>query len=192
MNLPKQPTVRTRRGRGAWGRDNAQDEVVSGERNSSPNRQNPGVSQVKLERDCRTCRRKRQGAAVVEFAVVAPVFILLIFGMIEIGRAIMVEQVLTNAAREGARVAVLDSANPTHDVIVGKVQTYCHNLGITVNASEVDVNPTEPTASSCKNGDPVSVTVSVPYSRVSWVAAPFFMKDKTLKARAVMRRETVQ
>ena len=39
-------------------------------------------------------------------------FFMLVFGMIEFGRAIMVEQILTNAAREGARVAVLDSATP--------------------------------------------------------------------------------
>ena len=67
-------------------------------------------AEVKLERACRPCRRNRQGAAVVEFAVVAPIFSMLVFGMIEFGRAIMVEQILTNAAREGARVAVLDSA----------------------------------------------------------------------------------
>jgi Flp pilus assembly protein TadG len=192
MNLPTQPTVRTRSGRGAWGRNYALDEVVNDDRNSFPSRQNPTAAQVKLERHCRTCRRKRRGAAVVEFAVVAPVFILLIFGMIEVGRAIMVEQILTNAAREGARIAVLDSTTPTHDTIVAKVRTYCSDMGITVNLGEVVVNPTEPTASSCKNGDPVSVTVTVPYSRVSWVAAPFFMRSKSLTARAVMRRETVQ
>ena len=53
-------------------------------------------------------KEKRRGAAVVEFALVVPVFILLVFGMIEFGRAIMVQQVLVNASREGARQAVLD------------------------------------------------------------------------------------
>ena len=40
--------------------------------------------------------------------MVAPIFLLLVFGMIEYGRMVMVQQVLTNASREGARVAVLD------------------------------------------------------------------------------------
>src|SRR5688572_9227995 len=55
--------------------------------------------------------RKQRGAAAVEFAVVAPVFILLIFGMIEYGRMVMVQQMLTNASREGARRAVLEGAS---------------------------------------------------------------------------------
>ncbi len=46
----------------------------------------------------------------MEFAVVAPVFLLLVFGMIEYGRMVMVQQVITNASREGARVAVLDGS----------------------------------------------------------------------------------
>ena len=45
---------------------------------------------------------------MVEFALVAPVFFLLVFGMIEYGRMVMVQQILTNASREGARLAVLD------------------------------------------------------------------------------------
>ncbi|MGB6041722.1 MAG: TadE family protein, partial [Pirellulales bacterium] len=54
------------------------------------------------------CRKKRRGVAAVEFALVAPLFVLMVMGMIEVGRAIMVQQVLTNASREGARRAVLD------------------------------------------------------------------------------------
>ncbi|HRX81016.1 MAG TPA: TadE/TadG family type IV pilus assembly protein, partial [Pirellulaceae bacterium] len=40
--------------------------------------------------------RKQRGAAAVEFAVVAPIFVLLLFGMIEYGRMVMVQQMLTN------------------------------------------------------------------------------------------------
>ena len=64
----------------------------------------------KLDKPCRSYRKKRRGAAAVEFAVVAPIFLLLVFGMIEYGRMVMVQQVLTNASREGARVAVLDGS----------------------------------------------------------------------------------
>ena len=42
--------------------------------------------------------------------MVAPVLFLIVFGMIEFGRMVMVQQVITNASREGARVAVLDGA----------------------------------------------------------------------------------
>jgi len=62
--------------------------------------------------------RDRRGAATVEFAVVVPIFILLMLGMIELGRALQVQQRLTNASREGARVltrpdATLDEVTNT-------------------------------------------------------------------------------
>ncbi len=48
---------------------------------------------------------------MVEFAIVAPIFFLLIFGMIEFGRVVMVQQLLTNASREGARLGVLNDCH---------------------------------------------------------------------------------
>ena len=55
----------------------------------------------------------RRGATVVEFAVVSPLFFLFIFGLIEFGRYVMVQQALTNAAREGSRTAALvTTTNP--------------------------------------------------------------------------------
>lgn len=45
----------------------------------------------------------RRGAAAVEMALVLPLFLLVIFGIVEIGRAFMVEHLLANAARVGAR-----------------------------------------------------------------------------------------
>jgi Flp pilus assembly protein TadG len=50
---------------------------------------------------------------VVEFAVVAPLLFLLIFGMIEFGRMVMVQQILTNASREGARRGILEQSTAT-------------------------------------------------------------------------------
>src|SRR5947209_283568 len=53
---------------------------------------------------------RRWGAAAVEFAIVAPLLVSLVLGLIEFGRVLMVEQILTNAAREGCRTAVLDGS----------------------------------------------------------------------------------
>jgi Flp pilus assembly protein TadG len=188
MRLPSLSTLPTRCCVDVWDGRHAPRKTAADDRNISPDRQNPGVRKVKLERDYRTCRRKRRGAAVVEFAVVAPVFFLMIFGMIECGQAIMVQQVLTNAAREGARVAVLDSQTPTHDLVVSKVTTYLQSSGIT--GTTVAISPNEPT--SATYGQPVTVTVTVPFNNISWMPSPWFMKTKTLTGRSVMRRETVQ
>ena len=56
-------------------------------------------------------KSKRRGVSAVEFALVAPVFLAILFGMIEFGRALMVGQLVTNAAREGARLAVLNGSS---------------------------------------------------------------------------------
>jgi Flp pilus assembly protein TadG len=140
----------------------------------------------KVEKVFRMCRKKRRGAAVVEFAVVAPVFITLVFGMIEYGRMVMVQQMLTNASREGARVGVLDGATTAE--CQSAVTTYLSNAG--VSGTTVTVTPNPP--SSAGYGAPVTVTVTVPFSQVSWLPTPMFLSGKTLTATSVMRRETVQ
>lgn len=146
---------------------------------------------VKLERACRTCRRKRQGAAAVEFAVVAPLFFLMVFGLIEFGRAIMVQQVLTNASREGARIGVLDSPTPTAGSVTTAVRNYLDKAGVRGAAASVTITPSEPT--SAGYGQPVTVTVQIPFQQVSWLPTPWFLKGNTnLRASTVMRRETVQ
>jgi Flp pilus assembly protein TadG len=61
----------------------------------------------------------RAGQALVEFALVVPIFLLLVIGVIEFGRAWNLQQTITDAAREGARRAVV--FDPT--LTVTEVQT---------------------------------------------------------------------
>jgi Flp pilus assembly protein TadG len=126
----------------------------------------------------------------VEFAIVAPVFFLLVFGMIEFGRMVMVQQVITNASREGARIAVLDTNTPATQTaeVTTAVQNYLHGGSIT--GATVTVNPNPP--STAVYGAPVTVSVSIPFRQVSWLPSPIFLGGSTLSATTVMRRETVQ
>jgi Flp pilus assembly protein TadG len=141
---------------------------------------------AKLERPCRLFRRKRRAAAAVEFAIVAPLFFLLVFGLIEYGRMVMVQQIITNASREGARSAVLDGA--TTSGVQAAVNNYLTSGSI--SGATVAVNPNPPT--SAQYGDPVTVTVSVPFSQVSWLPSPMYLGGKTLSSTTVMRRETME
>ena len=138
----------------------------------------------KVDSPCRLFRKKRLAAAAVEFAVVAPVFLLMVFGMIEYGRMVMVYQVITNASREGARVAVLDGASTAS--VTSAVNSYMTSAMIT--GQTVTVSPNPPT--SAAYGDPVTVTVSIPFSQVSWLPSPMYLGGKTLTSATVMRRET--
>ena len=58
-----------------------------------------------------TRRRRGRAQALVEFALVAPIFFLLLFGIIDFGRYVYYVQVLNNAAREGTRYAIVHGSN---------------------------------------------------------------------------------
>jgi Flp pilus assembly protein TadG len=133
----------------------------------------------------RAVRKRRRGAAAVEFAIVLPVFVILVFGMIEYGRMVMVQQVITNASREGARKAVLDGA--TTSSVQSAVTSYLTSAKISGGSATVSPNPTSAAA-----GDPVTVTVSIPFSAVSWLPSPMYLGGKTLSASTTMRRESVE
>ncbi|MGA2061629.1 MAG: TadE/TadG family type IV pilus assembly protein [Thermoguttaceae bacterium] len=162
--------------------------------------QNLGNGEVKLEKVCQICRRQRRGAAAVEFAIVAPVFFLLVFGMIEYGRMVMVQQVLTNASREGARVGVLDppTGQTSLPIVTSTVNNYLTSAGI--SGATLTAYISTDGGVTWKVADPstaiynqaVKISVSVPFSNVSWLPTPIWLGGKTLSASSVMRRETVQ
>ena len=60
-------------------------------------------------RDGRVGRRRERGAAAIEFALLLPAFLLVIAGIVDFGRAFFTQIELTNAAREGARAAVVST-----------------------------------------------------------------------------------
>ena len=126
------------------------------------------------------------GASAVEFAVVSPVFFLVVLGIIEFGRMIMVQQVITNAAREGARIAVLDSA--TAGKVTGRVNDYLSAANI--GSAQIIITPSTPTAA--KFDEPVSVEVRVPFDAVNLLSKSFMSEGMTLTAESIMRRETAE
>ena len=61
----------------------------------------------------RMAGRRGHGQSLVEFALVLPVFILVLVSLFDLGRAVFVYNTLTNAAREGARLAIVNQDVPT-------------------------------------------------------------------------------
>ena len=126
---------------------------------------------------------KRRGVATVEFALTVPILFLVVFGLIEIGRGLMVDQLLSNAARDGARSAILGGAT------VSDVETAVNSYlaGSYVSGAVVTVTPDPLTLA--QGGDPVTVAVSVPYSAISWIPTPKYLQGITLESAVTMRRE---
>ena len=85
-------------------------------------------------RRSRPARRQEQGAAAVEFALLLPVLLSLLLGVVDLGLAVYTQSVLANASREGARAGVVLALNrPTSQAIATVVQTYLGNSLGTVN-----------------------------------------------------------
>jgi Flp pilus assembly protein TadG len=83
----------------------------------------------------RHSRSRNRGQALVEFALVIPLFLLMLVGIFDLGRAVFSYNTLTNAAREGARLAIVNQYKPTI-IQRAKDQTAITEL----NAPNVDVN----------------------------------------------------
>jgi hypothetical protein len=139
----------------------------------------------KRRKPSRWIARQRQGTAAIEFALVLPLFCLMFLGMVEMGRAVMVQQVIANAAREGAREAAVDGATATH--VTGKVTAYLSNASMPAAAVTFPRGAPEDT----EGGDPVEILVSMPFNQVSWLGMPIYLGHVNLEANAVMRREIV-
>lgn len=131
-------------------------------------------------------RSGRRGTATIELAVLAPVLIVLMLGILEVGRAIMVSQMVTDAAREGARRATIIGGSDT--TAKNAVTNYLTQTGVPgVSASNTTVSPSADSASS---GTAITVTVTVPYGNVPWLpGAPIWFNDQNLTGTVIMRKQ---
>ncbi len=145
-------------------------------------------------------RQARQGAAVAEFALLAPLLVLLTFGAIDAGQCINVAQIVNEASREGARLAARAG---TTDVatVRSAVQSYIAEAfpGQTPTemaaAVTVEVGDSYGTGipsedlSGVESGTPVTVRVVLPYDSVRWSAYLSGFDGMSIETRTVMRRE---
>lgn len=142
-------------------------------------------------------KHARRGAAMVEMALVLPLFLMLILGIIEFGRAMMVANLVTNAAREGARMAVLDGSTNTD--VTSAVQTFLQSaighsvsagdiaVTITVTAATGNPNPANNVANASSR-DLITVKVQLPFNKVALIPGNY-LKGQQLVGQSAMRHE---
>jgi len=134
-------------------------------------------------------RRSRRGVVMAEFAIVLPIFILAVIGIIEFGRAVMVQQILVNAAREGARRAIVPGA--TSDEVKELVDDYLVNASLGAASRQVavrDDNGMDVELATVDSHERIQVIVQVPYDEVGVGISSYFM-GSMMKARVQMRKE---
>lgn len=143
---------------------------------------------------------ERRGAAVVEFAVIAPLMFMLFFSMVEIGRAVMVAQMATSASREGCRQAVQTGQSVSS--VQNFISTYLSASGVPTGAITTTIsNQTSEgggfgatgNLSAVPTGMGVKVDVSVNFAQVTWLPPSFaysiMPSGATLKGSTTMRKE---
>ncbi len=113
-------------------------------------------------------QRRHRGQALVEFAVVLPVFFLLVAGMFDFGLGIYSDLTLVNAAREGARLGVIDPGNTS--AIEERVRAMAGNLDASkLNVTIACERPSGSSFTACTDkqwlpGDATKVTVDYRYT----------------------------
>jgi Flp pilus assembly protein TadG len=105
--------------------------------------------------------REESGQALVEFALIAPILLLILFGIVQFGIAYMHSMALTDAVRIGARKASVSrsSADPT-SATQAAVLGAANDLDQSTLAGRISVN----TSAGWTQGGSVTVTATYPYS----------------------------
>ncbi len=127
----------------------------------------PRVSSVRTvsgpRRNSRSRLANERGQALLETAITLPLVLFVAVAIFEFGRGYQTLQVVTNAAREGARIAVLPSSTPAD--VQARVVTYLQD-GQLANASQatVSINRASTVAIGTGTASASTVTVAYPFS----------------------------
>ena len=146
-------------------------------------------------RHLNSAKETRRGTALVEMALVLPIFMLVTLGIIEFGRAMMIGQLVTNAAREGARLGIIDGStnadvtNSIQQFLLESANIQAADLNISITVTPADGNPDPGNeVGTARPRDLVSVYVAVPFDKVSYISGNY-LSGKTLSGRCAMRHE---
>lgn len=140
-------------------------------------------------------RRDDRGAALLEMAFTLPLLLLISIGILEFGRAFQTWQILTNAAREGARVAVLPGVDDS--MVTARVQQYVQagvlDPSVTTTVT-IQRNTTISYGSGTASGSKVIVSYPFKFMVLKGVAKlvasnTTLGSDFTMAASATMRNE---
>lgn len=126
-------------------------------------------------------KERERAGALVEFAIIFPIIMLLLFGVVEFGRVMMVQNMVTSAAREGSRVAILPGGN--NAAVNTRVTNVLASAGL-----EPDRIVTDPEDVSTAEGNtPITITVTVDFNDYSLVRG--FFDSMMLTGQVTMRKE---
>ena len=132
----------------------------------------------------------QKGVAAVEFVIVLPLLMILVFGIADVGIALHNSQVITNASREGARAGI---TRLTEAEIKNVVADYCNTFnrllppGTLLSVDDVDVLPTDPVAAAFQS----DLTVTLSYMHNFMFAGIIGLDPIPMTGRTVMKMQAL-
>lgn len=102
------------------------------------------------------CDASERGQSLVEFALIVPIFLLLVFGIIDLGRGVYAYNTIQNAAREGIRLAIVDQ---NVDAILDEVQD--HAVGLRLDDSNLTLSFLQPDTMTTPCNTPIAISCEV-------------------------------
>ena len=126
-------------------------------------------------------RNREKGASLVEFAVLLPLLILLLFGIMEAGWGFAQQVEIRNAAREGARLAVVDFPDPGNSNQI--IAETCSRAALSATRASVYLSQNNAGTDSAS----AVVTVEQRYASLTGVLPMF--ENLTIRSTAEMRIE---
>jgi Flp pilus assembly protein TadG len=142
--------------------------------------------------------RDQRGAVIVEFALVVPILLLLVFGIFEFGYMLNRDMIIGNASRDGARVA---SLNGSAADIRAAITTELNASGIYTQPSDIKIDCVLPDGTACnastdaiytakaESGSTAVIKVSYTYKWITPLASSLFGNDTVLSQTTQMRVE---
>ncbi len=129
----------------------------------------------------RRCVHKRRGTAIVEMAVVAPLLMLFLMGIIEIGYVLFVHNVMINAVHQGAKIGIVRDGADEEDII-DAVMSFLADAKMDGLITRVDVTPTITVVGTDTT---VRVQVVLPYSKVA-IFGEFLSSERDIGSTCTM------
>ena len=125
-----------------------------------------------------------RGSAIVEFVIILPALLLVMFGTIELSRLWMTLSVAAEATREAARMGAVSTPTFSNTAAIARINQILATVGATAASA-----PTVTCPSPCNTGATVTANVTVNFSTSIPLLVPVFGETIAVQQTAQMRRE---
>jgi Flp pilus assembly protein TadG len=143
---------------------------------------------------------RRRGAALVEFAILAPVLLSLVIGLLEIGQALKAANIMASAVREGGRLAAMDwngfvpEGWTPNEKVISDVRNFLNAAGLPGDSATIEITSAEggDAGEEFVLTDPsntyrlFTISIAIPYEEVSTFPSTF-MQGQTLTSALTFR-----